>query len=974
MPRQNLCVTTESPTLIDAGVSVREAEVLELLGEHLTNAEISARLFISVRTAESHVSSLLRKLEVADRRALAQFAATLAAEPPAVPASGDGPEPGSLAAPVLPAPLTTFVGRAAERAGLADALDGQRLVTAVGPGGVGKTRLALAVASDLADEYADGVWYIDLVPVTDPAMIPAAVAGALGISDQSGRSIEETVLARLSGAEALVVLDNCEHLVDSVVVFVERLLAACPQVTVLATSRARLLVPFERVFPVGGLSLGSSDGVGDAVTLFLDRASAVGTAPLGEDELRRVAAICIQLDGMALAIELAAARLPALGLDGLEAGLADQLGVLAGRPRLDDRHSSLRAALDWSYALLAPAEQAILRRVSVFAAPFKADDAALVVGFAPIDGAEVAAALSDLADQSLLVVVPDATGTRYRALETIRQYGDAALDEAGEQDEARVHHLRWATDRAQALQTVLAQHPPSNMPPSWRIGVDQVVDDLRAALRWATGRSDHRAQAYDLALVVAELVFLRGLSGEAQRRFEDAAALTTGVKAAAALRNAAGVAQIRQIGDDCLRLFQAAARASLGVGDAATAGRLCAEAAMLIDRCPGIFGQVPAAAEAEALLAEAERLALGSPDDRRLEATVLVAEVFHGEERDPVVGLLVDRTIVLAQRIDNVQLESAALDGLTVVQLASGDTLGAAVTSCRRAEMLLPLPVAPDTAFELPDALQMASETCVATGDLAGARRYAETLRMLPFFGDDAHLALSRLLVVESLAGNWERALGLSVPFRERWERAGAPATSNLAMGAGAVAMVHGLQGDDEAQDAWHEMVTALRSSLVRRYGATFRANPVFDATVALHRGEAAYAFELLADPPEASRDWHSGRMRQWYAALWAEAGVLAHDPSAPDRLARARSITQSNPIATAIVARAAVLADASDDPGDTGDTGDRKALLPLADALDEAGCHYQAARTRVLAGGDTRTEGEATLAAMGATPMTLPS
>ncbi|HXJ27987.1 MAG TPA: LuxR C-terminal-related transcriptional regulator, partial [Streptosporangiaceae bacterium] len=220
------------------GVSAREAEVLSGVAEHLTNAEIAERLFISVRTVESHVSSLLRKLGVADRRALAGFAAAVT--------DGAVPSRPRRTASALPAPLTPFVGRAAERAGLAAALAGHRLVTAVGPGGIGKTRLALAVAAEQAGRFAGGVWYADLVPVTDGTMVAAALAAALGLGEQPGRSAEETVLAWFGDREALLVLDNCEHLVEAVVVLAERMLAACPGVTVLATSRARLLVPHER--------------------------------------------------------------------------------------------------------------------------------------------------------------------------------------------------------------------------------------------------------------------------------------------------------------------------------------------------------------------------------------------------------------------------------------------------------------------------------------------------------------------------------------------------------------------------------------------------------------------------------------------------------------------------------------------------------------------------------------------------------
>ena len=305
-------------------MSAREAEVLAALGEHLTNAEIAARLFISVRTVESHVSSMLRKLEVSDRRGLAAIAATLHPAPATVPRTGARDVVASL-----PSPLTSFVGRLAERAGLAAALAADRLVTAVGPGGVGKTRLALSVVGDAADQYADGACYVDLVPVTDPSMIAPAIAAALGLGERQGRSTEDVVLGWLAARETLLMLDNCEHLHDGVAVLLERLLAGCPGLSVLATSRARLLLPFERVFAVPGLSIEADDGPGDAVDLFRVRAAAAGSS-LTADDAKRVAAICRGLDGMALAIELAAARVPSLGLDGIEAGLADRMRLLAG--------------------------------------------------------------------------------------------------------------------------------------------------------------------------------------------------------------------------------------------------------------------------------------------------------------------------------------------------------------------------------------------------------------------------------------------------------------------------------------------------------------------------------------------------------------------------------------------------------------------------------------------------------------------
>jgi predicted ATPase len=212
---------------------------------------------------------------------------------------------------------------------------------------------------------------------------------------------------------------RCEHLLDGVVVLLERLLAGSPRSAVLATSRARLLVPFEWVFPVPGLSVEADDGgPGDTVALFLGRAAAGGGVVRAADA-ERIAAVCRALDGMALAIELAAARYASLGLDGLEAGLSDRLRLLTGGRRMDDRHRSLRSALDWSYALLDEPDRAVLRRISVFAESFTATAAAVVVrDWLPVPAGHLPAGLAGLADHSLLLAVAEPGGTRYRALET----------------------------------------------------------------------------------------------------------------------------------------------------------------------------------------------------------------------------------------------------------------------------------------------------------------------------------------------------------------------------------------------------------------------------------------------------------------------------------------------------------------------------------------------------------------------------
>jgi predicted ATPase/DNA-binding CsgD family transcriptional regulator len=919
-----------------AGVSAREAEVLAGIGEHLTNAEIAARLCISVRTVESHVSSLLRKLGADDRRALAGIAAGV------VP-----PRPGPRTA-ALPSSLTPLVGRHAERAALVTALGEHRLVTAVGPGGIGKTRLALAVAAELAGRFADGAWYVDLVPVTESGMVASAVAKVLGLGEQPGRSAEDTVLAWLGNREALLVLDNCEHLVDGVVVLLERLLTNCSRVTVLAASRARLLVPYERVFLVPGMSVVGE--AGDAVELFLARAAGSGGLSMIVDG-RRVAALCRGLDGMALAIELAAARLPAVGLDGLEAGLADRLRLLTGGHRVDDRHRSLRSTLDWSHALLADAPRTVLRRISVLTTPFTAQDATtLLAGWPPV---EVAAALAALADQSLLVASPEPDGTRYHMLETIRQYGMDRLDDAGELPEARARHLRWCLAIADAL-------GGSSAPDAeWRARFDRAADELRAALTWAASEPAGRADGYRLAVRLAEASFLRGLPRETQRRYEQAAALAPGDRQAArALHSAAEAAKARHFGTEAFRLYRAAADAALRAGDRPRAAYDLAQIAELINRGPGIMSEPVPPGEVERLIAEAAALA---DDDTAARARVLIAQANATAPLNPVATELLDRAIALSREAGDPLGESAALDQLTAIRLAHGEIRAAAVSALRRTEVLATLPLHADTCgLELSDAYFMATETAVAAGELAAARRFAEQARDLPFHREEGHLATARLLVVTALTGDWDETVAYGERFQEGWERAGRPRAGNLSRGTYAAATVAGLRGDDAARDAWLRIVDAL--STPGRSAAQIHHGEFFDALLLLHRGRAPEAVALLSAPPEEFRDWYNALWRPWYAALWAESAVLAGHPGATDRLARAQQSTVDNPVALSIVERSAALA-----------AGDREGVLAVAHRLHAAGCRYQWARTLILAGGPERARGEDELATMGATPMAPP-
>nr|WBQ01600.1 Tmn3 [Streptomyces sp.] len=925
-------------------ISAREAEVLALLGEHLSNAEIAGRLFISVRTVESHVSSLLRKLQLPDRRALARHAAASART------TGQAGSP-----PALPAPLTAFVGRTRERAELAAAVRAHRQVTAVGPGGVGKTRLALAVAGDLAGEFPDGVWFADLVPVADPVRVGAAVAAAVGVGEQPARDVDDAVLAALADHDALLVLDNCEHVRDGVAPFLERLLAACPRLRVLATSRARLVVPFERAVPVPPLSRAGGDE-SDAVALFMDRAAAVGWPP-GPGASAGVVAVCERLDGMALAIELAAARWATLGLDGLTAGLGDQLRILSGGARADDRHRSVRAVLDWSHDLLRPQDQALLRRVSVFVAPFTAAAAAEVAGDGPEDASAVADGLGRLAEQSLLAVTPSATGTRYRALETIRQYGAERLAAAGEQTAVRTRHLGWCGAAATALTGTVG--------PDWRARFDDLAEDMRAALGWAAAQPDLRADAHRLALSLAGLAFTRNLPGEAQQRYEQAAALAgDGAGAAVALRHAAAVAGCRRLGDDMYRLHRAAAEAAERAGDRAGAGRDLAEAATAAYRFSTSFTRLPAVAEVTAVLARARDLA---GDDPRAGAAVALADAAvvsdaYGAvqgDADNAVDRTVERVehaVELARRAGDPVTESAALDALSGALSWAGDAFATAAATRRRTEALAPLPPTPAATHERMDALAMAAGTAVGAGELDRARRWGRQLADHPLLAEAGHHATAWLLVADAFAGHAGEALAHAVRFRDSFEHSGGQQSLSVAAGAASVAMVHGLRGDDDARALWLSLAARADTTAEHRHGY----GAVFDATVLLHRGDAQGALERVAPEPDEVWKWVCWIWLHWYVALRAEAAVLAGHPDARGRITAARAVVAGNPVAAAQVDRAEALLD-----------GDLPRLPGLAAAFEAAGSPYQAARTLLLAGGDHGAAGAAALTALGLRPVT---
>ncbi len=346
----------------------------------------------------------------------------------------------------LPVLLTSFVGRVDELAAVAGLLDHHRMVTFAGVGGCGKTRLAVQAAADRVDRV-EFVWFVDLAPVVDADGVTDQVLRAVGLKQDAVRSFAELVRSRVLDAPALVVLDNCEHVIDAASAVAQALLAAAPGVTVLATSREPLGVPGEVVSRVPSLSTdidptASGLGESEAAQLFIERCGLVrpGYEPRDED-LTHITSICQRVDGIPLAIELAAARTRVMSLEEVSVGLRDRFRLLTGGGRsLVPRHQTLRASIDWSYSLLDDQERALLRRLAVFAGGFTLTEAEAVISGDDVAGHAVLDLVTRLVDKSLLAAHTQTTPTRFRMLETIRQYAEERLADADEAHAARQRH------------------------------------------------------------------------------------------------------------------------------------------------------------------------------------------------------------------------------------------------------------------------------------------------------------------------------------------------------------------------------------------------------------------------------------------------------------------------------------------------------------------------------------------------------
>ncbi len=434
----------------------------------------------------------------------------------------------------LPEAVSDLIGRDDELRELLSFAAAHRFVTMTGAGGIGKTRLARAAARRLLPRFADGVWVAELAALADADLIPGVVASVVGLELPGGPVSADRVAAALGGKELLLVLDNCEHVVGAAAIMAEALLRANPAAQVIATSREPLKAEGEWVYSVPPLAVPTGNGKdnGDflrygAVRLFFERARAATPHFAPDQRLASVvAAICRRLDGIPLAIELAAARAATLGIEELAAGLDDRFRLLTGGRRTAlPRHQTLRATLDWSYGLLAESECVILRRLAVFAGAFSLEAASAVVASPEIARAEIVDGLSDLAAKSLITVEVDTTVGRYRLLETTRAYALEKLGESGELNLIARRHAEYYRALFERAETEFEKQPTAE----WLADCGRKIDNLRAALDWAFSPDGDASVGVALTAAAVPLWMHLSLAEECLSRAERAlAALAAG--------------------------------------------------------------------------------------------------------------------------------------------------------------------------------------------------------------------------------------------------------------------------------------------------------------------------------------------------------------------------------------------------------------------------------------------------------------
>jgi predicted ATPase/class 3 adenylate cyclase len=428
----------------------------------------------------------------------------------------------------LPQQVTSFIGREHVLAEVRKTLGNSRLLTLVGVGGIGKTRLSLQVAAEMLDDFPDGAWFVELAPLADAQLVPQAVASVLGVKEEVGRPVIEALKKHVKDRQLLLILDNCEHLVQACAELAKQLLESGPRLKILASSREHLHVSGETTYSVPALAVPDASSITtpealtqyESVRLFMDRAAAAHSAfQASEHNVAAISEICRRLDGIPLAIELAAARVRALSVENIAERLNDRFRLLtSGNRTALPRQQTLRALIDWSYDLLDECERAVLRRLAVFAGGWTLEAAEAVCAGGEVDESNVLDLLTNLVEKSLVVL--EASGGRYRLLDTVSQYAQERLNDSGEEEQTRTRHLAFYLALAEKARPELVGPQQG----AWLARLDLERENLLSAHAWAGGVEGGGERGLRLVCSVKHYWIIRGLLALGQRVMVEALA------------------------------------------------------------------------------------------------------------------------------------------------------------------------------------------------------------------------------------------------------------------------------------------------------------------------------------------------------------------------------------------------------------------------------------------------------------------
>ena len=504
------------------GLTLRELQVARLVREGLTDRQVAEKLFITRRTAEWHLKQIFNKLGVNSRSQVAAWVA----HDQAVGSTGQSPDEHRQN---LPLQLTTFVGRRKQLDKVQRLLDTKRLVTLTAVGGAGKTRLALEVARRVQDSYPDGTWFVDLTEVKDGHLISRAFGSALGVHERPRQPMAESLIQHLGGLHLLLVVDNCEHVIEDCARLVDTIHRSCPGITILATSREPLRVSGETVWRLPLLATPDAAASIDlhelpeceAVGLFLDRAQlAAPNFKMSAKNAPAVAELSRRLEGIPLAIELAAARVGLMSPDQMLERLQDRFELLTGGSRTSPtRHRTLQSALDWSHDLLSDRERTLFRRLSVFAGSFTLEAIEAVCSGEDLEGGAITGLLGSLVDKSFVIVAGElSTPIRFRMLETLQHYGHQHLTDSAELERlSRCHCEFFVALAEEAFPNLIGREQEA-----WHQRLGQDLGNMRSALEWSAGREPLANLRLNSALT--DFWYIHGLVQEGDGRLKKALA------------------------------------------------------------------------------------------------------------------------------------------------------------------------------------------------------------------------------------------------------------------------------------------------------------------------------------------------------------------------------------------------------------------------------------------------------------------